>query len=277
MIAKIKTIAALTLLLAVTVGHAETRPLPGHIDPRVREVVYNEDDVIRLIGYEGYQTHLKLGEGEEFIGVGAGDTGGLDITAEGRDTWIKPKASLVRTNFDLKTNKRVYHFDYHAHRRLPKNPNTMVYSIKFRYPDEDVKQRTSLYLQDRLKRNLNTKAVGTNREYYYCGNYSMRPVETYDDGKQTHIKFRDNAEFPAIFVENEDETEALVNFHIDPYNGDVVVHRVAHRLVLRRGDLVGCIENRHFTGGGKRATSGTVSPDVVRETKQAVDGVTSDE
>lgn len=263
-----KLLITLALLLGVLVCHAETLPKPGRVDPRVREVVYNEDDVIRLIGYEGYQTHLKLGEDEEFVGVGAGDTGGLDITAEGRDTWIKPKASLVRTNFDLKTNKHVYHFDYHAHRGLPKNRNLMVYSIKFRYPDEEIKQRSSRYAQEQLKGKLNAKGIGTNRNYWYCGNASMKPVETYDDGVQTRIKFSAYAEFPAIFVENDDETEALINFHIDPDNGDVVVHRVAHRFVLRRGDLVGCIENRHFMGGGKRLTSGTVSQEVVRETKQ---------
>jgi type IV secretion system protein VirB9 len=263
-----RIILALALFFVAGVILAETLPKPGRIDPRVREVVYNEDDVIRLIGYEGYQTHLKLGEGEEFVGVGAGDTGGLDITAEGRDTWIKPKASLVRTNFDLKTNKRVYHFDYHAHRGLPKNRNTMVYSIKFRYPDEEIKQRSTLYAQDQLKRKLNAKWVSKNRNYWYCGDDSMKPVEVSDNGMQTRITFNAYAEFPAIYVENEDQTEALINFHIDPENGDVVVHRIAHRLVLRRGDLVGCIENRHFQGGGKRTASGTVSQEVVRETKQ---------
>ena len=65
------------------------------------------------------------------------------------------------------------------------------------------------------------------------------------------------------------QTEALINFHIDPETGEVVVHRIGRRFVLRRGDLVGCIENRQFTGGGKRTTTGTVNQDVIRETKQA--------
>lgn len=258
---------AVWLLTGITVCDAEIRPLPGIVDPRVREVIYDKDDVIRLIGYEGYQTHLKLAPDEEFIGVGAGDTGGLDITAEGNDTWIKPKAEMVRTNFDLKTNRRVYHFDYQSRKSLPKDRNRMIYSIAFRYPEEEAKQKDGRRTVDQLKRKLNAAGYILNRNYYYCGNTSMKPEEAYDDGMQTHLKFSAYAEFPAIFVENEDQTEALINFHIDPENGEVVIHRIGHRFVLRRGDLVGCIENRQFTGGGRRPESGTVKDDVIRETK----------
>ena len=257
------------LLSWVTICYAEIIPRQGNTDARVRQVTYDKNDVINLIGYEGYQTHLKLADDEEFIGVGAGDTGGLDITAEGNDTWIKPKASLVRTNFDIKTNRRVYHFDYQSRKIPPKNPNSMIYSITFRYPEDEAKQRIALTAQEQLKRKLNSKRLAANnRDYWYCGSPSMKPVEAYDDGMQTHIKFSAYAEFPAIFVENDDQTEALINFHIDPETGEVVVHRIGRRFVLRRGDLVGCIENRQFTGGGKRTTTGTVNQDVLRETKQ---------
>jgi type IV secretion system protein VirB9 len=265
-----KAVISMLVLILVSAAPpcaAETRPRPGLVDPRVREVIYNENDVIRLTGYEGYQTHLKLAEDEAFIGVGAGDTGGIDITAEGSDTWIKPKASLVRTNFDLKTNRRVYHFDYESRKDLPKNRNTMIYSLTFRYPDEEANQRTQMSAQERLSRKLKGSAYGLNRDYWYCGNSLMKPVEAYDDGMQTHLKFSAYAEFPAIFVENDDQTEALINFHSDPDTGEVVIHRIGHRFVLRRGDLVGCIENRHFTGGGKRSVSGTVKADVLRETR----------
>ncbi len=266
----------IVLLFSMAIGHAETHPKPGQTDPRVRQVVYNENDVIKLVGYVGYQTHLKLAENEEFIGVGAGDTGGLDITANGNDTWVKPKALLVRTNFDLKTNKRVYHFDYETRSDPPKRKNSMIYSITFQYPEDEAEQRTLLTTQQRLKNKLNAKAGKTNRDYWYCGYDSMKPVEAYDDGVQTHLRFSAYAEFPAIFVENEDQTEALVNFHIDPDDGEVVIHRIGHRFVLRRGDLVGCIENRQFTGGGRRMNSGTVSREVVRETQANDEAVADD-
>jgi len=49
---------------------------------------------------------------------------------------------------------------------------------------------------------------------------------------------------------------------------ELVIHRLARHFVLRRGKLLGCITNKGFTGSGERLESGTVSPQVHRETKE---------
>lgn len=264
-----KTIGRLTavgLLVWATAGVAEINPIPGITDPRVREVVYDRDDVIRLIGYVGYQTHLRLAPGEKFVGVGAGDTGGLEITADGNDTWLKPKAELVRTNFDVKTSRRVYHFDYEVRKHPPRNKKAMIYSITFRYPDDEEQMRLNDIARANLHDKLHAPARKIHTDYWYCGAPSMKPIEAYDDGIQTHIKFGNHAEYPAIFAENEDQSESLINYHVDPDTEEVVVHRIAPRFILRRGGLVGCIQNREFSGSGSRLTSGTVKDDVVLKT-----------
>ena len=68
---------------------------------------------------------------------------------------------------------------------------------------------------------------------------------------------RRKAELPAIFVRNDDGTESLLNFSMD--EGDVILHRVARRFILRRGHLTGCIVNKGFVGSGERLKSDTVS------------------
>jgi type IV secretion system protein VirB9 len=88
----------------------------------------------------------------------------------------------------------------------------------------------------------------------------------YDDGVQTRLKFPARAEFPAIFVKNDDNTESLLNFNIEG-NEDVVIHRVARRFVLRRGNLVGCVVNKSFEGSGEHVNTNTVVPGIRRETK----------
>jgi len=93
-------------------------------------------------------------------------------------------------------------------------------------------------------------------------------VAAWDDGVRTWFEFGARSELPAIFVRNDDGTESLVNFSIE--HSDIVVQRVAHRFVLRRGKLTGCIVNKGFTGGGERMQSGTVSPAVKRVTKRPV-------
>jgi type IV secretion system protein VirB9 len=57
-----------------------------------------------------------------------------------------------------------------------------------------------------------------------------------------------------------------LNFNMD--EGDLIIHRVASRFVVRRGRLVGCIVNAHFAGSGERLDSGTIAPEVTRERRE---------
>ena len=91
-------------------------------------------------------------------------------------------------------------------------------------------------------------------------------MAAFDDGVHTRITFGAKSELPALFVRNDDGTESLLNFSRE--DGDVVVHRVAARFILRRGQLTGCIVNKGFSGGGERLKSGTVAPDVQRDRKE---------
>jgi len=51
--------------------------------------------------------------------------------------------------------------------------------------------------------------------------------------------------------------------------GDVILHRIAQRLIVRRGTLTGCIVNKGFLGAGERLKSHTISPEVERTTREA--------
>ena len=68
-------------------------------------------------------------------------------------------------------------------------------------------------------------------------------------------------------MNNDDASESLLNFNMDA--GDMVIHRVAARFIVRRGRLTGCIVNKHFQGGGERLESGTIAPEVTRERKES--------
>ena len=102
-----------------------------------------------------------------------------------------------------------------------------------------------------------------NIDYWYCGSEVLRPAAASDDGVHTYVRFDPHAEVPAIFLRNEDGAESLLNFSME--NGEVIIHRVARRLILRRGALTGCIVNKGYVGSGERLESGTVAPDVQRE------------
>ena len=104
-----------------------------------------------------------------------------------------------------------------------------------------------------------------NIDYWYCGSPSIMPVAASDDGVHTRLTFAAQAEQPAIFILNEDGSESLLNFSLD--EGDVILHRVARRFIVRRGPLAGCVVNKGYTGSGERLKSHTVSDDVERATR----------
>ena len=235
-------------------------------DTRIRIAPYSDDKVYRLVGYGGYQIDLEFEPDESFVGLGAGDIEGLSFAAQGNHLFVKPKASKVSTNLTVLTNRREYHFDYGASNEHPdpREPD-VTYVLRFMYP----KPPAPVDLSAKIERQLNS-AVTTrppNLDYWYCGVGALKPIAASDDGVHTRVRFGAHTDLPAIFVRNDDGSESLLNFNMEA--GDVVIHRIAHQFVLRRGLLRGCIVNKSFAGGGERLDSGTVAPSVERLTQGA--------
>jgi Conjugal transfer protein len=108
--------------------------------------------------------------------------------------------------------------------------------------------------------------VVLNERYQFCGARAVKPTRVFDDGVRTTLLFGIHQEVPAVFVQNADGSESLVNFSVE---GDaVILHRVAEHFVLRRGSLVGCLRNRGLADGSLAGGSpagaahgGVVEPD----------------
>ena len=256
-------------LLSSIGPRAETVPAKGVIDTRIRIAAYNGGEVYRLHGFVGYQIDLEFEAGEIFTGLGAGDLEGLSFVGQDNHLFLKPKAARVATNLTVLTSRRHYHFDYTALALRPAldQPN-VIYSLRFTYapPPQTAADAAARILDARLQSASSRRAQ--NVDYWYCGARTLKPTVATDDGVHTRLRFSASAELPAIFVRNDDGSESLLNFSME--SGDLIVHRVARRFILRRGRLTGCIVNRGFAGGGARLDSGTVDPDVLRQ----VQGVT---
>ncbi len=261
-------LAALAMLVALT-SSAETLPTKGRVDGRIRTALYSSEEVYRLVGFVGYDIELIFEPGERFAGKGGGDLEALTIEAYENQVHIKPRAAIVATNLVIYTDRRAYRFDYSASARRP-NPavDEVMYAVRFTYPPsespEDERARQAADLERDLTRAKAERPRNT--DYWFCGNAAVRPKAASDDGVQTRLTFGPRAEIPAIFVRNADDSESLLNFSMD--GGDVVIHRVAPKFIIRRGKLTGCIVNKGFAGAGERLKSGTLSPDVERERKE---------
>jgi type IV secretion system protein VirB9 len=264
------------LALVASASPAAVVPSPGVTDPRVREVEYDAAQVVRLTGYVGYHIHVELGPDETFVALGAGDAAAVDVAAEGPHVMLKPKAARVATNLTLVSSRRVYHFEYRTYEAQPPMQSA-IFALRFRYPETSVEvtpAATPAFTSGGsvLAASLATTAPSVavprpvNAEYWYCGSAWLRPQAASDDGVQTRLTFNARGEWPAIFVRNEDGSEALVNFHAE--GTTAVLHRVARTFVLRRGTLVGCVENRGYAGSGQWVASGALDSGSVREVRK---------
>jgi type IV secretion system protein VirB9 len=247
---------------------AETAPAKGSVDARIRTAAYDGNEVYRLRGFVGYQIDLEFEPGETFVGLGSGDLKGLAFVGQENHLFLKPKAAKVATNLTVLTSRRHYQFDYSASSQRP-GADDLIYALRFTYAPS-----TAKFAAEAAAKRLDSQLDGAsnnrtrNLDYWYCGEHTLRPAAASDDGVHTRLTFAANADLPAIFVRNEDDSESLLNFSVDA--GDVVIHRVAQRFILRRGKLTGCVVNRGFAGGGKRLESGTVAPEVERRVQGGV-------
>ena len=260
--------AWVSALVALLVWHAltcdaEVYPSRAGGDARIRRALYDADQVYRLHGFVGYQIELQFAPGESFVGLAAGDIEALTFVAQANHLFLKPRVASVGTNLTVLTNRRQYHFYYTASAALPDQADPdLVYAVRFEYPPTAASKADVARELIEKRFAAASAARFQNRDYWYCGDSALRPVEASDDGVHTRLRFAAEAELPAIFVRNDDGSESLLNFDIEA--GVVVIHRVARRFIVRRGALTGCIVNKGYTGSGQPLASGTVSPEVQR-------------
>ena len=244
------------LLLGLVAG----TPTTLAADSRIWSVHYDPDAVLSVTALVGYHIDFEFAPNETFVNLGAGDTAAVDVGAEGNHLFLKPKAVTHGTNLTVVTNRRTYHLDYRVQRRREDLlPSEWVYAIRFTYPAPPPVPEAPAPV-------VLTNPLATNTQYWFCGDSSLAPTAASDDGIHTRLTFAPRTELPAVFVKSADGAESLVNFHVE--DGVVVIHRIAQKFVLRRGQSVGCVENRAFDRTGIALPSGTVSPDAVRATRE---------
>ncbi|MBO9443908.1 TrbG/VirB9 family P-type conjugative transfer protein [Phaeobacter italicus] len=222
------------LLLALALpaaALAEATPKGGPLDIRIRYATYNENQVFRIETDLRHSTTIHFGRGERFEAVIVGDTESFQvdpIPELGNVLTIKPHVARASTNMTVITNRRSYSF--HLREGSIPNRTGMFFEVRFLYPEDERRTRTST-----------PKGFEAPRNYAYLvsGESDFRPGSVYDDGRYTYFTFPENTRQPAIFKADDQGRERTVNWTQD--GNTVRVLGVNDYWTLRIDDEALCI------------------------------------
>lgn len=267
--------AAITLAVALACSGAAALETPksAGVDKLIRTVAFHPLDVIYLPVSVGGTLHVVLEAGEEYKFHSFGDSSAFhELEHFGRDLFIKAKAiRKPPIALALVTDKRRYAFKLQIQpaRDDGTTLGDMVYRVEIKYPDAereaDIRERAREAIRERL---AESRQGVENRNYWKAGSLDIAPVEAWDDGTHTFMRFE--GELPAVYYSPSPGVEVLVDTRVQGAASDVLVlHRTARNWVLRLGaEKVLAIENRGY-GPGRINETGTTSPGVERRIKGA--------
>jgi type IV secretion system protein VirB9 len=234
-------LGAIMLIVGLSPALAERTPTPGRYDPRIRTIVYERDNVVRLAASFGISTMIVLSESEQIETITVGDTAAWQVTTNKRKTiiFLKPVEKDANTNLNVVTSKRIYTFDLRA--TETKAARSQIFKVRFVYPEDDYDARLLTRAREiaRSPTLRNLDVANLNTDYAYKGSEAVKPATVFDDGLKTWFKFM--GDMPAIFLVNADRSETLVNGRRE--REYYVVDKVGFQWTLRAGAQATCVFN----------------------------------
>jgi type IV secretion system protein VirB9 len=236
---------ALALMLAAAPALAD--------DPRIQTRIFDEAQIVPVIGRVKVQTTIKFAPDEAIENVAIGDSTAWQVTPNRAQSmlFVKPLEPAARTNLTVVTDKRTYLFDLVANAR-----GAPLYVLKFRYPDIEKAEEEArlaaaaeaareaanpLEMEAATDRLAVVDPARLNFDWAGAGQAALLPERTYDDGDAVFLTWPAGRAIPAILTLNDEGDEGPVNYTV---RGDVVVvEGVPAQIVLRSGKDVATLTN----------------------------------
>ena len=275
-----KLVIAATLLATCSV-YAAKIPERSKYDGRIQFVDYNESDVVVIRSTPGIGTRIVFDATETIQDMATGFSDGWELVnranilylkprsvkvpgSEGGDVIMRPVARDWDTNLMVRTNRKLYDFDLRliTSRGSSGEAKGATYRVQFRYPQPPLPTRNN---HDKAS----SPEITINWRYNMrvaSGSEGIAPTAAFDDGRFTYLDFPNNREIPAVFLQASDESESLVNSHMN--GSTLVIHRVAPVFVLRLGQQVVGIYNADYDMDGIPTPSGALMPGMTRVIKE---------
>lgn len=247
-------------------ARAAQEPVPSKADARVRFVDYDPNNVVTIYGKVGTATMILFEPDEQLIDMVGGNTDAWQAASTGRrnGVFFKPAVKAPTTNIQVVTDKRAYTFDM----KLAPANETGYLTVRFRYPATERAAEAKAREREHIGKLLDQGGPARNRNYTVQGAGELAPVEAWDDGAVTYLRFPARTPLPAIYAASgsDGNVKRIENFTVGA-DGTVAVHGVRPKLVLQSGSLMACVYNEGFDPDAPKASTNTSSPQVERVVK----------
>lgn len=279
-----KRALAMLFLLLLQPAYAEIEAKKGQSDDRVREVVYNPNDIVRIQTYFGVRSMIRFPQEEKIIDFQGGDDAAWDIPEPRNKNYLfvkplhdNPDMNLIVITQDKKGVQRDYNFALKTPNKADKQKRPFETSdftlyLRIVHP-EDLelvqKNKSKAEEKNRIKDELNpgnhlSAQRDLNFDYWSCGDSLITPSSAYDDGQFIKLTFTNNKDIPSVHEVISNGTESLIS-HTMITGTTMVIPKLVRKLVLRKGEQVACVVNMSFDSeSGIDNTTGTASFNVVR-------------
>ena len=270
--------ACLALVSLTAVAPAAEEPRAGQLDARVRFVEYRPYQVVRVTGLLRHSIQIEFSPDEEILQAAIGNTVAWEAAPVGHILFLKPREQQEPTNMSVVTQrldgtKRSYQFELMSADEDLKGQKPF-YLLKYQYPADDAAKRKAeaqaaadLAKARQAERTLAADETGgpRNGRYTVQGAAGFEPAAVSDNGKITTFVFPENMVIPAIYLVSGDGSESLVPKTV--WGGEVRVHAIAAKFVLRQGEEVLCVFNEAYVPEGLATGTMTTSSSVERLTR----------
>lgn len=222
-------------------------------DSRVKDVVYDPDQIVTVKVQTGTATLIQLAEGEYIggnsAGFATGDPLAWDVSVKSNNIFLRPKAEEPDTNVLFTTNKRTYLMVLSSVAEGEKP----TYILRYKYPQDEHKKRQEEQKQRnaeavaRAKKQAEERYVpctdgnNINMTYEVRGSDIIKPYAVWDDGRFTCMKWRSSTSLPVVYA-LEGSTERITNSHMN--KNIMVIHEASNMFVLRSGEDVVEVKTR---------------------------------
>jgi type IV secretion system protein VirB9 len=223
---------ALAALIASTHAFAQqaSTPQPGPGDPRIKEFLYDADEIVAIHGQLGYELTIEFDPNERIENVSVGDSLSWQVTPNRKATllFLKPMAKANPTSMTVVTTGRIYSFLLTAFEgKGPTDPKQMM-RLRFLYPEPPPPPPAPVTVPPPPPR-----PEDFNFDYSVSGQKQLQPIRVFDDGKSTYFQFDPKKDTPAVFVLGVDGKEEMAESRVS--GAYTVADRISETFVLRYG------------------------------------------